>query len=457
MHEEWCRDGAMAKGGFARRVCCFADCGTCNQPRCYRQSRSRPRDRCCLFPDQVHPRARICANSSDVSCILPLIPGFTTDIPRDYDLAAINESARAWPQMRRDGRVAAALRARHERARAQCGSDGPWRQQGLLHTSQLASHLRATGGFCLLPEHMVTVHTEYVGPGDGGTRVSLPRNNQSYYLPPPYAPADARVLSMLLRILLPQEANAAGALHLSLFESPRPMPVASRDALDGQARRRTRRHRGPHIRPSVLDLGAGVGTYGRALRSFAPPMPPPSSPRLNAPQRDEAEAWWQEQVRWIGYDGAGNVEEVSGGLVRFADLTMPLALPRAEWVMALEVAEHVPHEYEATVLQNLHAHNCRGIIISWAILGQPGQGHVNNHGNDYVIKTFEALGYKHHSFASHRLRDNHPGTENLKGLPSHLSINQGWLKRSALVFERWTPLTADGCADGHNTSVYQSV
>ena len=66
-------------------------------------------------------------------------------------------------------------------------------------------------------------------------------------------------------------------------------------------------HRNPPL--SIVDLGAGVGQLGAVLRSRFP-----------------------EDARWQGWDGAGDVEEYTRGLVSFVDLTMPLALPRADWV-----------------------------------------------------------------------------------------------------------------------------
>ena len=48
------------------------------------------------------------------------------------------------------------------------------------------------------------------------------------------------------------------------------------------------------------------------------------------------------------------------------------------------MAEHVPNGAEATLMSNLHALNCRGIVLSWASLGQPGTGHQNNHANECV-------------------------------------------------------------------------
>ena len=66
-------------------------------------------------------------------------------------------------------------------------------------------------------------------------------------------------------------------------------------------------------RHSVLDLGAGVGQYGHELQADC-------------------------GLRWRGYDGAGDIEEYTRGFVHFADLTIPLSLPRADWVVSLEVA-----------------------------------------------------------------------------------------------------------------------
>ena len=56
------------------------------------------------------------------------------------------------------------------------------------------------------------------------------------------------------------------------------------------------------------------------------------------------------------------------------------------------MGEHVASADEATVIRNLHAHNCRGIILSWAVLGQKGPGHINNHDNAYLMRVFTQLG-----------------------------------------------------------------
>ena len=102
---------------------------------------------------------------------------------------------------------------------------------------------------------------------------------------------------------------------------------------------------------SINDFGAGVGQYGHTLRSR------------------------HSGVQWRGWDGAGDVVTYTGGAVSFFDLTLPLALPRADWVVSLEVGEHVPRSHELQFIRNLHAHNCRGVLLSWAWYG--GFQHVN--------------------------------------------------------------------------------
>lgn len=110
---------------------------------------------------------------------------------------------------------------------------------------------------------------------------------------------------------------------------------------------------------ALNDFGAGVGQYGAALKAIEP------------------------SIAWRGYDGAGNVEAWTNGTVGWFDLTIPLSLPRADWLMALEVAEHVPVVSEGLFLRNLHAHNCKGIILSWAVPKQHGHGHVNLRDSKY--------------------------------------------------------------------------
>lgn len=166
---------------------------------------------------------------------------------------------------------------------------------------------------------------------------------------------------------------------------------------------------------SLTDLGAGIGQFGHALRARLP------------------------QLEYHGYDGGGNVEEFTNNYVKFADLTLPLSLKPTDWVISSEVGEHIPHKYEAQVIANIHAHNCRGVILTWAVVGQGGNGHINCHSNSYLIKIFEDLGYKINEELTSALR------------ASRSRKNHPWLMHSSMAFERTTKLTT--CDSGAGDSL----
>ena len=67
---------------------------------------------------------------------------------------------------------------------------------------------------------------------------------------------------------------------------------------------------------SISDFGAGVGQYKAAILNM----------------RDENTSL-SSLKEYNAYDGAGNVEEYTKGFLQFFDLTLPLALPRTDWVM----------------------------------------------------------------------------------------------------------------------------
>jgi len=153
---------------------------------------------------------------------------------------------------------------------------------------------------------------------------------------------------------------------------------------------------------SLTDLGAGVGQYGHALRARLP------------------------KLEYYGYDGAGNVEEFTNNYVKFVDLTQPLNLKQTDWVLSAEVGEHIPHKHEAQVIANIHAHNCKGVILTWAVPGQGGNGHINCHSNQYLIQIFEELGYTLNKDLSAALRAPRTGNQNW------------WFLHSAMAFDRIT-------------------
>lgn len=153
---------------------------------------------------------------------------------------------------------------------------------------------------------------------------------------------------------------------------------------------------------SINDFGAGVGQYKMAILA-------------NHPNMD-----------YRAFDGAGNIVEYSKGFLKYFDLTYPLGLPKADWVLSLEVGEHVPNKHEGMILWNMHRHNRKGIILSWGILGQGGHSHVNNHANEYVVNVFAELGYTFDKPLSEKFRNK--------------QNNHDWFTRSVMVFRRVNPL-----------------
>ncbi len=75
--------------------------------------------------------------------------------------------------------------------------------------------------------------------------------------------------------------------------------------------------------------------------------------------------------------------------IQIHDLSQPLFLDKKGQVLCLEVGEHIPAKYEAELLDNITRACGSKLIMSWAIKGQPGIGHINCKNNDYIIKEIE--------------------------------------------------------------------
>ena len=103
---------------------------------------------------------------------------------------------------------------------------------------------------------------------------------------------------------------------------------------------------------SVYDFGAGLGWYGKALLAG-----------------DDSDAF---RVRsYKAFDGAENIEDVfPDGFVKHLDLSKPVYLSARDWVLSLEVGEHIPRQYQSVFVDNLHRHNTKGIVLSWAVEGK---------------------------------------------------------------------------------------
>ena len=148
----------------------------------------------------------------------------------------------------------------------------------------------------------------------------------------------------------------------------------------------------------VLELGAGTGCYKSAL--------------LDAGVHVDG-----------AYDGAANVLAITNGFVQHADVTANVTASGVEptdWVLCLEVAEHIPRHLEHIFLDNLNACALQGLILSWS--DGWGNGHVNLRDAGYVTFRLSSLGFLPDHNATRVLRS---------GVSSFL-----WFRRTLQVFRR---------------------
>ena len=125
---------------------------------------------------------------------------------------------------------------------------------------------------------------------------------------------------------------------------------------------------------------------------------------------------------YVAYDGAPYAPFTTGGRVKFLDLSAPqYGLPLYDWIVSIEVGEHIPSQFESIYIDNIVRHAKEGIVISWAVPGQVGYSHVNNRPFSYVKDILSKHGFKHNVKASKDVQDSATG-------PNH--------KRNVNVFER---------------------
>ena len=122
------------------------------------------------------------------------------------------------------------------------------------------------------------------------------------------------------------------------------------------------------------------------------------------------------------YDGNPNTPEMTDGLGKVLDLSKEFNLGKTfDYVISLEVAEHIPKEFEDVYINNLIKHTDSYLIMSWALDGQGGDGHVNEQNEDYVLNLFDKLGMTYHQDISQILRD---------------VAKLGWFKKTIYVFTK---------------------
>ena len=228
--------------------------------------------------------------------------------------------------------------AAHQKARAACarneGSDvlsaGAW------CLSRPPAVPRQCSGFAGQASSWHCLHREKARSPHG--------NASSYYLPKHHVLPDERIIFLLASLLGLRGHQPHKGNHTDSSSVQSPVATLASAVAATSARGRAQAVSSGSRQPSLLDLGAGVGQYGHALRAI------------------------DARLDYAGYDGSGNIENVSSGFVRWADLSLPLdraRLPRRDWIMSLEVGEHLPNPIEPMFVRNLHALNRHGMVLSW--------------------------------------------------------------------------------------------
>jgi len=97
---------------------------------------------------------------------------------------------------------------------------------------------------------------------------------------------------------------------------------------------------------------------------------------------------------WVahGFDGNPMTPTLVPGHTHYANLSKALVSP-SEWVLSLEVGEHIPPKFEDAFLANVTSNAKSKIIMSWAIPGQGGPGHVNEQPVEYIVDKMRTLGW----------------------------------------------------------------
>lgn len=152
---------------------------------------------------------------------------------------------------------------------------------------------------------------------------------------------------------------------------------------------------------AVLDLGCGRAEYLHAFH----------------------QAGWKNL---LGVDGTTGIEEIAHfPQVLAHDLCVPLELPDSyDLVMCLEVGEHIPINFEGCLLDTIARCSSGCVLLSWAIEGQKGPGHINCRSNDYIIDQMKRRDFMYDPVTSNGLRE-------CASLP--------WFKNTLMYFTRIKP------------------
>jgi hypothetical protein len=147
---------------------------------------------------------------------------------------------------------------------------------------------------------------------------------------------------------------------------------------------------------NCVDLGCGMGSYAKFLSN--------------------------NNIKCECFDGNTETTQLTSGLCKTLDLSIEFDLnTKYDCVISLEVGEHIPEECEKIFIQNITKHIGKLLILSWAIPGQAGNGHVNLRPNDHIISAINKHGPKYNQHLSQRLRK---------------SSQLWWFKNTIMVFDK---------------------
>jgi cyclopropane fatty-acyl-phospholipid synthase-like methyltransferase len=147
---------------------------------------------------------------------------------------------------------------------------------------------------------------------------------------------------------------------------------------------------------TLVDFGCGMGSYVKTFQ--------------------------ESNINATGFDGNPNTPQLTNNLCKVLDLSVPKKFDEPfDWVMSLEVGEHLPPQFEDIFIENLHNNNKYGIVLSWAVKGQGGHGHFNEQNNDYIKSKICALGYVNDIETENKLRKD---------------STLGWFKKTIMVFRK---------------------
>lgn len=145
---------------------------------------------------------------------------------------------------------------------------------------------------------------------------------------------------------------------------------------------------------TVCDLGCGIGKYTKFFSKY-----------FNTVH---------------GYEG--NITAIKNKVydkLYYADLTKHYNYTKYDLCVCLEVGEHIPNEYESIFIHNLYNFTGKHLVLSWAVRGQNGKGHVNCLDNNEVIDKLSKIGFDYRDEKTHKLRN-------------HCTLK--WFKNTIMVF-----------------------